>query len=184
MIAAMPSRLRLALVPAAALAALTGFDLWRETEAQDGIEVALDLAETALLVGAMVAIALAAARIAALDARADVLRDRLDRAMAEGAAWRASRAGEIAALGEAIGDEFRRWGLSPAEADVAGLLLKGAAMKEIAAARATSEATIRQQAQAIYRKAGLSGRAELQAYFLDSLFGTVEERRATLRAVT
>jgi DNA-binding CsgD family transcriptional regulator len=168
--------LRLALVPAAALAALSGFDLWREGGGSR-VDVALDLAETALLVGAMVAIAFAAARLTALGAETRAMRDRLDRALVQGAEWRASRAAEIAALGEAIRVEFRAWGLTPAEADVAGLLLKGAAMKEIALARDTSEATIRQQAQAIYRKSGLGGRAELQAYFLDGLFAEAEERR-------
>jgi DNA-binding NarL/FixJ family response regulator len=57
-------------------------------------------------------------------------------------------------------------------------MLKGAALCEIATCRQTSETTIRQQAQAIYRKSGLSGRAELSAYFLGSLF---EERAATTR---
>ena len=172
----MSRRLLLALVPAAAMLALSGFDLWREEET-DLAEIALDLGEKALIVAAMVAIALAVARLDGLDARQAVLRDRVDRALAEGRAWRAARAAEIAALGDAIQAEFRAWGLTPAEADVAGLLLKGASMKEIALARDTSEATIRQQAQAIYRKSGLSGRAELQAYFLDSLFAETEERR-------
>ncbi len=149
----------------------------------DLTEILLDLGEKVLIVASMVAIAWAVARLDGLDARQIALRERMDRALAEGQAWRAARAAEIAALGEAIQAEFRAWGLTLAEADVAGLLLKGASMKEIALARDTSEATIRQQAQAIYRKSGLSGRAELQAYFLDSLFAEAEERRASLRAI-
>lgn len=179
----MSRRLLFALVPAAAMIVLSGFDLWREG-VTDLAEIALDLGEKALIVASMVAIAFAMLRLDGLDARQASLRDRVDRALAEGRAWRAARAQEIAALGEAIQAEFRAWGLTPAEADVAGLLLKGASMKEIAQARDTSEATIRQQAQQIYRKSGLSGRAELQAYFLDSLFAETEERRAGLRAVT
>ncbi len=58
----------------------------------------------------------------------------------------------------------------PAEADIAGPMLKGLPLRDIAALRRTSETTIRQQAQAIYRKSGLSGRAELAAYFLNSPF--------------
>ena len=54
-------------------------------------------------------------------------------------------------------------------------MLKGMSLKEIAIARDTSEATVRQQAQAIYRKSGLSGRAELAAYFLESLFEEAED---------
>ena len=70
---------------------------------------------------------------------------------------------------------IRAWALSPAEADIAGLMLKGASLRDIARLRHTSETTIRQQAQGIYRKSGLSGRSEVAAYFLESLF---EERRA------
>ena len=36
--------------------------------------------------------------------------------------------------------------------------------------RATSDATVRQQAQAIYRKAGLPGKTAFSAYFLEDLF--------------
>jgi DNA-binding CsgD family transcriptional regulator len=42
-------------------------------------------------------------------------------------------------------------------------------MKEIADARGTAERTARQQALAVYRKAGLGGRAELSAFFLEDL---------------
>lgn len=72
-------------------------------------------------------------------------------------------------LGEAIDRQFRRWGLSPAEREVALLLIKGLSHKESAEVRATSERTVRQQALAVYRKAGLGGRAELAAFFLEDL---------------
>ncbi len=65
-------------------------------------------------------------------------------------------------------------------------MLKGMSSKDIALARATSEATIRQQAQGVYRKSGLSGRAELSAYFLESLFTVAEEgaqQRPTLSVI-
>ncbi len=72
-------------------------------------------------------------------------------------------------LGEAINTQFRAWRLSASEADIAMLLLKGLSHKEIAGLRATSEATVRQQARSIYQKSGLSSRAELAAYFLEDL---------------
>ena len=75
---------------------------------------------------------------------------------------------------------FEAWSLTPAEADIAGLLLKGASLREIAALRRTSEATIRQQAQSVYRKSGLGGRRELAAYFLEALF----ERRSAVEQGT
>jgi putative tricarboxylic transport membrane protein len=70
--------------------------------------------------------------------------------------------------------EFDRWGLTRAERGVAHLMLKGLRLKDIARARATSDRTVRQQAQAIYRKAGLDGRTDLSAYFLESVLGAPE----------
>ena len=48
-------------------------------------------------------------------------------------------------------------------------MLKGLSFKEIAPVRGTSERTVRQQALAVYAKAGLAGRAELAAFFLEDL---------------
>jgi DNA-binding NarL/FixJ family response regulator len=59
-------------------------------------------------------------------------------------------------LGDAIDAQFDRWQLTPAEREVALLMLKGLSHKEIAAVRESSERTIRQQARAIYAKANLS----------------------------
>lgn len=70
--------------------------------------------------------------------------------------------------------EFNSWGLTDAERSVAQLMLKGLRFKDIAGARNTSDRTVRQQAQAIYRKAGLDGRTDLAAYFLDSVLGAQE----------
>lgn len=72
-------------------------------------------------------------------------------------------------LGEAIDGQFTRWGLTVAEREVGLLLLKGLSHKEVAAVRATSETTIRQQALAIYRKSGLRNRSDLSAFFLEDL---------------
>ena len=59
--------------------------------------------------------------------------------------------------------------LTPAEREVGLLLLKGLSHKEAADVRNTSETTIRQQALAVYRKAGLRNRADLSAFFLEDL---------------
>lgn len=83
--------------------------------------------------------------------------------------WRGEAQELLRGLGAAIDHQFERWGLSPAEREVGLLLLKGLSLKEAAAARNTSERTVRQQALAVYRKAGLSGRAELAAFFLQDL---------------
>ena len=60
--------------------------------------------------------------------------------------------------------------MTAAEREVGLLILKGLSHKEIASLRATTEATVRQQAQAIYRKAGLPGKTAFSAYFLEDLF--------------
>lgn len=62
---------------------------------------------------------------------------------------------------------FAGWALTPAEQEVAWLLIKGVSFKDIGAARHTSPRTARDQAGAIYRKARVSGRAELAALLLD-----------------
>jgi DNA-binding NarL/FixJ family response regulator len=49
------------------------------------------------------------------------------------------------------------------------LLLKGLSHKEVAKVRSVSEATARQQARAVYKKGGLSGRHDLAAFFLEDL---------------
>lgn len=88
---------------------------------------------------------------------------------ADAARWR--REAEVATQGfvAAVESEFTRWGLSDAERQVALLLLKGVSLKEIADVRGTAERTVRQQAAAVYAKAGVSGRSELASYFLDAL---------------
>ncbi len=88
---------------------------------------------------------------------------------AEAVRWRSEARDLLQGLGAALGRQFQRWGLSAAEEEVALLLLKGLSHKEIAAARGITEATARQQARAVYRKAGLSGRNDLAAFFLEDL---------------
>lgn len=88
---------------------------------------------------------------------------------AERDAWRTRAEKLLRGLGEAIDEQFRGWGLSPAEREVAMLLLKGFGHKEIAALQDRSERTVRQHAIAVYRKSGLSGRAALSAFFLEDL---------------
>lgn len=102
-------------------------------------------------------------------ARSRDLASELSRTRAENARsqHRANRV--LAGLAGAIDAQFVRWGLSRSERDVAMLLLKGLSLKEIAATRHASEATVRQQAQGVYRKAQVSGRAELSAHFLEDL---------------
>lgn len=83
--------------------------------------------------------------------------------------WRREAAEMLQGLSVAIDDQFARWELTQAEREVALLLVKGLSTRDIAIVRDTRETTVRQQAQVVYRKAGLEGRAELAAFFLEDL---------------
>lgn len=89
------------------------------------------------------------------------------RAAAE--AWKADASRYLDGLSRAIDQQLGKWGLTPAEKEVAFLLLKGFSLKEIAGLRGTTEKTARVQSMAIYAKSGLSGRSELAAFFLEDL---------------
>lgn len=78
---------------------------------------------------------------------------------------------EAEAIQKGIADEIERqladWLLTPSEKEVAFLLLKGLSLKEISTVRGTAERTVRHHTLAIYEKAGVTGRAELSAFFLE-----------------
>lgn len=80
------------------------------------------------------------------------------------------------AFSELLEERFGEWGLTPAERDVALFAIKGMSTAEIAVLRATSEGTVKAQTNAIYRKAGVTGRSQLLSLFIDDLMrdeGTV-----------
>lgn len=70
-------------------------------------------------------------------------------------------------LSDVMRQQFQRWQLTGGEQEVAILMLKGLSFKEIAAVRDTHEKTVRQQASAIYRKAGVNGRHAFAAWFIE-----------------
>lgn len=84
-------------------------------------------------------------------------------------AWRSSAEHALEGMGRAIDAQFGTWQLTPAERDIALMLLKGYSHKLIAKETDRSPQTVRQHAAAVYRKAGLGGRAELSAFFLEDL---------------
>ena len=80
---------------------------------------------------------------------------------------------------ELIQQQFEQWQLTPGEQDVARLMLKGLSFEQIAGVRETREKTVRQQASAIYRKAGVAGRHELAAWFFeDFVLGGADDSKA------
>ena len=93
----------------------------------------------------------------------------LSRVRAQAEAWRQQARRHVEGLSRSIDAQLDGWRLSPAEKEVAFLLLKGLGLREIADLRGTHEKTVRAQSASIYAKAGLAGRSELAAFFLEDL---------------
>lgn len=75
------------------------------------------------------------------------------------------------AFAELIESYFENWSLTPAEADVAMLALKGFDVAEIASFRAAAQGTVRAQLTRVYAKAGVSNRTQLVGLFVEELLG-------------
>ena len=73
------------------------------------------------------------------------------------------------ALNDVMDAWFEDWGLTPAEQDVAAFTLKGCSIAEAASLRGAAEGTVKAQLNAIYRKAGVSGRNELVSLLIEDL---------------
>ncbi len=156
------------------VAVLAAVDLGLDLRA--GTTVRHVLAEGALFAVGLVGAVVVARRFrdVSLDARharqqVRELATRLEETRKEAERWRNEARDALDELGAAIDREFERWQLTAAEKEVALLLLKGLSHKEIAEVRSITEATARQQARAVYRKGGLSGRHDLSAFFLEDL---------------
>ena len=68
-----------------------------------------------------------------------------------------------------LNENFDEWALTPSERDVALLAIKGLSLAEIADVRDTKQGTIKAQCNAIYQKAGVSGRPQLLCLFIEEL---------------
>jgi DNA-binding CsgD family transcriptional regulator len=158
----------------ALIAGLMATDL--TIEFRRGVSLALQSFEVVIFIFALTGIGLHWWQMAAARRRSE----RLDRELAEARAevrrstedaqrWNREAQDVLQGLGEAIDRQFDRWALTTAEREVTLLQLKGLRHKEIAVLRNTSERTVRQQALSVYRKAGLGGRSDLAAFFLEDL---------------
>lgn len=87
----------------------------------------------------------------------------------ESSQWKQQSVQYLEGLSKSINNQLVSWGLTPSEKEVAFLLIKGFSLKEIAEFRKTAEKTARSQATSVYSKAGLSGRSQLSAFFLEDL---------------
>ncbi len=82
-------------------------------------------------------------------------------------------------FGECIDAQLARWKLTQAEKEIALLLLKGLSHNEIAETRCTSERTVRQQSLNVYAKAGVKGRSDLAAFFLEDILNVLPPNKST-----
>lgn len=158
----------LGIVLFAAIALFVGVDVIQDYRA--GVALSHILLEGVILSLALAGVAVVWSQLARSRRRAAVLSTDLEAARRDAARFQEEARDALRGLGDAIDRQFERWSLTPAEAEVGMLLLKGLSHKEIAEVRSTSETTIRQQALSLYRKSGLRNRAELSAFFLEDLF--------------
>jgi DNA-binding CsgD family transcriptional regulator len=75
------------------------------------------------------------------------------------------------AFWELLEEYFETWALTPSERDIALLAIKGLSIAEIARLRETKEGTVKAQCNAIYGKAGVTGRPQLLSLFIEELLG-------------
>jgi DNA-binding CsgD family transcriptional regulator len=174
-------RLLLAAIGLGSFVLLLALEIVTEADEISLIDLAVDALGLLLTISAAVGVALLAQRVQAQREEKEALVRDLELARAEGESWRAKVQASLNGIRAEIGNQFRQWGMTAAEHEIGLLILKGLNHKEIAALRGTSEATVRQQAQAIYRKADLPGRTAFSAYFLEDLFapgGVAKDRSA------
>jgi DNA-binding CsgD family transcriptional regulator len=155
------------------LALFVAEDLAADAEAGIG-GLHMFLEEISLVV-ALAGVGVAARQFYGALRRADELAGDLQRTRADVDRWRREAEALLGRLGCALDQKFDGWGLTDAEREIAVLVLKGLSYKEIASARGTAERTVRHQALAVYRKAGLTGRAEMAAHFLESMLTPVHK---------
>jgi DNA-binding CsgD family transcriptional regulator len=151
-----------------ALLIVAGFDVWDDAQHGEGVSMLLWDVVTIMLAAAVLLYIFIlqpySARIRNRGLERQAVRQAADLARLSELARK-----QLEGLGAYISAQFDDWRLTPAEKDVALMLLKGFSMKEIANLRGISERTARQQATTVYGKAGLTGRAALSAYFLEDL---------------
>ena len=163
------------------VAVLAAIDIFSDLE--EGTTLSHVVSESGVLLVGLIGAILIARRMVlilrrarAVEREAVDLADRLAVTEAEARRWRSEARDLMNGLAAALDQQFDRWALSPAEKETALLLLKGLSHKEIADVRSVGDATARQQARAVYKKGGLSGRHDLAAFFLEDLMLPVQDR--------
>jgi len=150
-----------------AVAILVGFDIY--TDSQEGVVLWHVLTEGFIGLVALTGVFYLLSGTVSLRHQLQKEIDDFSAFKREADAWRVESKKYVEGLAKAIDQQLTKWNLTVAEKEVAFLLLKGLSLKEIADIRQTTEKTSRVQSMAIYAKAGISGRSELSAFFLEDL---------------
>jgi DNA-binding CsgD family transcriptional regulator len=79
---------------------------------------------------------------------------------------------------DVVQEQFLDWGLTPAESEAALFAVRGYANAEIATALGKSEATVKTQLNAVFRKSGLTGRTALVCHFIDVVLENMPAEKA------
>ncbi|MGH6927049.1 MAG: helix-turn-helix transcriptional regulator, partial [Dongiaceae bacterium] len=164
------ARVILACVGFGSYALLLALEIASENGEISVFEFSQDAATLLLTIVSAVGVALLVQRMQVQHEESMALMKQLEVAREEGEAWRSKVQTALIGIKAEMERQFHRWGMTAAEQDVGLLILKGLSHKEIATLRGTSEATVRQQAQAIYKKSGMPGKTAFCAYFLEDLF--------------
>jgi DNA-binding NarL/FixJ family response regulator len=158
----------------ALIGGLTVFDIIEDS--LDGAPLAHIIPEVVTAILALIAAVVLFGRFARDRANTlEVANEKIRSERAVSGEWRQLAESYQKGITEGIVKQFQQWGLTAAEQDVCFFLLKGFTLQEIAELRTTSERTVRQQASVIYKKSGLSGRAQLSAFFLEDLLAPASE---------
>ncbi len=79
------------------------------------------------------------------------------------------------AFSDLLKEKFADWRLTPSEAEVALLTLKGYDGPQIADLRGSARGTVRAQLTSIYGKSGCSGRGQFVSLFIDALLDDADD---------
>lgn len=143
------------------------YDVW--SDYQSGSPLSHMIVETGIVILASAGAILVLSQNSALRTEVQMTHHELAELKRQATQWKTENQSLIQGLSEAIDKQLQSWGLTPAEKEVALLLLKGLSFKEISTIRESTEKTVRHHAQKIYEKSKLAGRAELSAFFLEDI---------------
>lgn len=147
------------------------------TDASEGVKWWHLLTEAAIAFAAAAGIFFLLRGSFVLKQSLEVERKKTSDLQVEAEKWRAQSKKYVDGLSQAIDSQLTTWKLTSSEKEVTFLLLKGLSLKEIAEIRKTTEKTARTQSMSVYSKAGLAGRSELAAFFLEDLFLPADSKK-------